>query len=316
MQPSEYLVIAIGVCAIPMAAMLSFPSERTLRSAWFYSITACVLAVLGVIAIVLNQGLVGIWAERLSTDVLNPISLGHVGASLCILAMATPARNLPRSRQGATAFSLLRLTLFAAGGIVIIVTGSRGPLFALFLAICFFTLFRPTATHEPRTTAKVTLTLGMVAASCLVIFFVQENLALLSMDRFFSFMDSSNQHRMRLISQALAQFAESPFVGDAMVVRTERDYPHNVLIEALMALGIGGFLVILGIILFTINAAVRILRHRPEASWLALIAIQHMSGAMFSRSLYSNDSFWVFTAAAVAAAASNRSLITLTKRAD
>ncbi len=301
--PAEYLVIAAGVCIAPMIAVFERPSDVTLRIAWTLATIGCAIGLAGVVALVMREGLIGVWTQRLSTDVLNPISLGHVGATLCLLSLAMPVELRARTLLRRSLQIGLRVLLVVMGMAVLLGTGSRGSMVALALAVGTLIVVRP-GDHSlvPAILRSIAMMVVLVPIGVAAFLVFESVEALPSLARLAEFNDASSLHRIRLLTGAISQFAKNPFLGDALVVRTERDYPHNPLVESLMALGLPGFIVVSGVVFGALRAAVNVLMFQPQAAWLALVALQYIVAAMFSGSLYLSDSFWVFCVAVVTVA--------------
>lgn len=312
-QPGEYVVLAIGVCLLPAIAMLESPTFATLRLAWRLAMTGLAGAAIGLAVLLWRDGLGGIWVERLSTEVLNPISLGHMGASLSLLSLAAPAPRASLGRSRRLMRASVRTVLFVLGLVIVIATASRGPMLSLLVATLAYHVVQPGRTYLQgmlgRGLPLLALVVLVASGSALLIQGLTE---LRPVARVTGILDESNTERHRMAGIALLQFAERPLTGDAMVERQKRDYPHNVLLEAGMALGIGGLIAVAAIVGSALRAAMRILTSRRDAAWVALIAIQYVSAALVSGSLFLSDSFWAFCTAAVAVATLRGSTKTLT----
>lgn len=313
LQPGEYFMLAIGTCLLPAIATLESPTSATLRLGWQLATAGVTGAAVGLAVLLWRDGLGGVWLGRLSTEVLNPISVGHLGASLCLLTLAAPAPRASIGWPGRSLRALVRLLLFALGLVIVIAAASRGPMLSMLVGALAFNVVRADRRYVRgmllRGLPLLAVVLMVGAGSALLI---QEATDLRPVDRVTGIIDESNAERRRLAGTAMQQFAERPLTGDAMVDRQKRDYPHNVLLEGGMALGIVGLIVVAAIVGSALSAAVRILGSRREAAWLALIAIQYVVAAFFSGSLFLSDSFWVLSVAAVAVATPRKSTTVLT----
>lgn len=210
---------------------------------------------------------------RLSFDTLNPITIGHVGVSgaLAAIVLATKRPTLMRS------FGLLGGA--AASLAAVAESGSKGPLLALVLAVALLT-----ATGHVRPWLPV---LAMVVAALILPFGeagLTERIAHVSDD-------PSTAIRFQLLADTLRQISFAPLVGSAYVELQSGDYPHNILVEALMALGIP-----MGALFGALIAWVvwRLLVTRAaNTPLLAAVFCQYLVGALLSGSLFASVSFWL-----------------------
>jgi O-antigen ligase len=93
---------------------------------------------------------------------------------------------------------------------------------------------------------------------------------------------------------AWRQFLDQPLLGSHALELGSYTYPHNVLLESLMATGVLGFALLLGSMGPATLAALRIIRAESQFMWIALIYLQYVVHCMVSGSLYLEASFWSF----------------------
>jgi len=309
---TDYLAIAVGTCLLPALAMLESPGPATLRLAWILAFGLSMGAFGGVCVMLLREGVIGLWSGRLSTDVINPVTLGHLGASLSLLSVSKPASVRPAGRMARALLLLVLTTCFIAGLLLTIASASRGPMLAVLVGLFALVVLRPgRSVGVGVLTRGLPLLLLVAGLGALLALAVQEYTDLRPVERVTSFMDESNTERSRLVVAAWLQFTESPWLGDAMFERVELNYPHNVLVEALMATGILGFLAMCGIFVMMGRAILGILLSRPDASWVAMIALQAMLASLVSGSLFQSDIFWVYATAVVVISSSRHETVGL-----
>jgi O-antigen ligase len=104
----------------------------------------------------------------------------------------------------------------------------------------------------------------------------------------------NSEIRVLMQAGAIEQFLDSPWLGSAIIERQFEDYPHNAFVESLMALGIVGGLMMLGMALILLRGAVAHFRH--GALLVPLLAVQYFGAAQFSGSLAASDSLWLLLA--------------------
>jgi len=233
-------------------------------------------------ALALNRLGIGTTAElttttgRLWLAALNPISLGHVATTTIIAALAI--WGSPRIIGG-------RLAL--AGGVLValaclVLAASRGPIVALIVAGISYALLQGRW--------------GRIFAGGLSLLIVGPVIlatqGITIIDRFTDISsDVSALERVMTQERALSQALANPVFGSAYVEVISGQYPHNLILEAFMALGFFG----LGLFLLIcaragIQAAVRL---RAGQVFLPLLLVQYFIAAMFSGALWGASALFV-----------------------
>jgi hypothetical protein len=117
--------------------------------------------------------------------------------------------------------------------------------------------------------------------------------------------DSSNlsdTERLGLWAGAWEQFIEHPILGSGLEEKTFRFYPHNMVLESLMATGVLGGALFIGIFLNGLIAALRSMRW-PGAGWIGLILVAQTANAVYTGSVWGSQVYWHFLIATLALAA-------------
>jgi len=136
-SPEIYLLFGMGISMVPALAFFTIPDFTCLRRAMrtlylFMNGIGAAAIINGINAFFLNS--------RLSrNEICNPISLGHIGASICILSIFI-------FLQGQTKFgkiSLSSLITLTLGLAIIALSGARGPALAFVVAIMILVWFYP-----------------------------------------------------------------------------------------------------------------------------------------------------------------------------
>ena len=112
--------------------------------------------------------------------------------------------------------------------------------------------------------------------------------------------DSQESARLDLYELALDRFYASPVVGTSTTVRKPEGgntYPHNLIVESLMATGLLGTVPLVLLLGAGIRAAWRILTTHRDFAWIPLLFILYLTGGMFSMAIYSNSGLWLSLAA-------------------
>jgi O-antigen ligase len=303
----DYWLWSIGACLIPTIAAMHLRNE----SAYEASSSLLFYLTLGVSIVIVVDGsslydkgldeLVDI--GRLSLTSLNPIAAGHVGVTLLLLSiwgLIFPGKPNPRQ---------LRWYLYLAGlalGLYLLVTAaSRGPIVALLLTLLFYLV----TTNARRTIKYTPVVLGVLIISYLI----ASKLESLGEYRLLSRImiigtgdDMAVVGRQESFYGAFQQFRESPLIGDSLEEKTTSFYPHNILLEALMATGLVGSIPFMALIYRALASALHLVRTNSRTGWVALLFIQYFVGAQFSGSIYSNTVFWMLLGMLLARGVSTR----------
>jgi len=228
-----------------------------------------------------------IW--RISSSVLSSISLGHLGVTLIILAVT----NFPQQKLSLAV--CFRVLCILAGISILALSGSRGPVLALLICIIILIL------SQSSIKSKLIFLFIALIMGYLIYFFmvtVEENTTYRTLSRYTTISDinsdESSANRLSRFSLALDQFVKSPIWGDSMVVRETLDYPHNLVIEAFMALGVIGGLILIFLILKSVLSALSLLRYH-NTLWVGLLYFQFLTGAFVSGSMFLDANFWYWS---------------------
>ena len=289
-----YWSFGIGVSFAPALALAFY--ARDLDIARLYRPLTILSAIVLLLAVTLGSTkMVGSQGEELDTgrlalESLNPISLGHVGASVVILVYWR-VRMLGNGLSG----MLLSLGLGLLGLFVLFASGSRGPLVAMVLAIVFF---------EAVKGGRAAIFLALVAApfvAALTFDLTQVEATLGTnlisrLDTAIEGTDASSSGRVAQISSAWKLFVQAPMFGAALEDPAFRVYPHNIIVEAFMATGVFGGTMLIVLISMTGWLAFQLARSSPVLSIYGALFVQYVVAAQFSGSIYTSSVTWALLA--------------------
>jgi hypothetical protein len=294
-EPYYYWIWAVGGSFIPMLGLARSPQQiegTDTLFIWFFYATfaACLLAAFAASGTKVDDvgSLVETGRGRIGDDRLNPISLGHLGAMLVIqsiwaIIFFPPWRTV--------AMRLLVVVALCFGLYVLILANSRGPIVAAIGCLILISLFAPL-----RQKLLAVLLSGIGVAAILPLAqYVEDNHGISTFSRIFgmSVAESVEQSsRLGLFADALKGFWKNPWIGSSLEIPSVGGYPHNVVIESFMALGIFfGSLVVAAIALLCMRS-LSLFSKYPRYSWPCLIFMQYLIGAQFSGSLYGSTYLW------------------------
>lgn len=208
--------------------------------------------------------------SRLSFEALNPISLGHV-ATTTIIALLCLSRFPNR-----LVVKLAMLTAATAALTCLLLSASRGPVVALAAATITFTI----ATGLWR----------WIFVLFILLLLILNNDSELSL-RFSTFSsDASVSERLLIQANSIDQFLKHPFFGSAFIELETLTYPHNILIESAMALGVFGAVLLLYVLYL---CAVRARRQSRSGNLtIPLLYVQYLVASLTSSSIYGSSGLW------------------------
>ena len=215
------------------------------------------------------------FSTRAAFEALNPITIGYTG--LYTVVGAYVLFLVSSLRTGV----VVAIPAILIGLTVLVVGGSRGPLVAggLFLAIYAFT----------RTTGIFAL-IFVVFGAFMLFNIVGQDLAIVQ-----RFTDLSRDESIwtRIYVQELSIDAAlaNPIFGSSYVEPITLAYPHNLLIESAMALGLFGFVLMAAIQIRLALDAYYLLRNRFIL--VPFVAIAAITNAYISGSLYGSANIFV-----------------------
>jgi O-antigen ligase len=108
--------------------------------------------------------------------------------------------------------------------------------------------------------------------------------------------DNATLGRIIAFQGAFDQFLSSPLWGSSIEEKITGFYPHNVILEALMATGIVGGLPFIAFTLWALVCAWRLARNASRHLWIGILAAQYFFGSMLSGSIYTSNTMWVLAA--------------------
>jgi O-antigen ligase len=297
--PEMYFFQGIGMNLIPALSFFTLPDLRALRRT--RGVLICFMSVLCAITFAGGQSNFAVSGGRLSgNQIWNPISVGHMGASLAILSAHS---YLTLSRNGLSIRTLL-LGLMALGVATALFSGSRSPLLAMIVVACLL----GAAAIAERGYGKVIVILLMLAIWVPVIINQVTGSGGSLVDRVSYLGDEKNVRgdlRLDLWQQTWHLFAGSPILGNSIDI-PDVGYPHNILLESLMATGAMGGVLMLVLIFYGVKQSLQMTFAGYEYAWVGLLFLQYLISAQFSGTAYENAEFWCLYAAVVSVQEANR----------
>ena len=282
LPPEEILFYFAGFAILPFFTI----SNLRLRTADFYRILRILtLSLLASAALVLQ--FYGQWigeVDRLSLAVtrednyISPLALSYAGALGIGIAFACLATGTAAKRWHLLALLLISLVPFFLGA-------SRGSVVALTSSVLLVLV----AQRRLRGALK---TLAVAAPASLALVFATNLFGTGVFDRILRLSSdveagASSAIRLRIWEATVAQFWESPLVGDSLETEQFSSYPHNIVLESLVSTGLAGTIPLVALLASGLVLAFRLPARAPTLSWISVFYVQSLTQAMFSGALYS-----------------------------
>lgn len=220
---------------------------------------------------------------------LNSQYLGQFAVTLSILSYY----HLLRKRGS----KVLNILFFIFGIVIMGVSGSRSPLVSLIVTILFFTII------ETNNLKSLLIIAVIVLLSFLL--YNQFNIILQQFGSTFidriaqSIFEGDSSGRDIRIIASFNQFLKSPIIGGAHYIQDSMilgKYPHNLILEAFMSIGIIGGTIFVMLFIQAIKNGYSLFkydkRNNENTTWVFLLLIQFITFGFFSGSLYSSYYFW------------------------
>ncbi len=279
----EYVFWSLGVCFIPML------SATFIRKVDFVSVSQKMIYIFFAVLIVSifnnKEALKSTIDTRLDANsALNSITYGHLGVTLCLLSVYFLQLNKNR---------LFYILSFVLGAYITLISGSRSPVFALVLCLIFVALVK-----RNKWVIGGLITFGIVIVSSFTIFisFIQKINPII-VERLTTLVtDKEQSQRNKIFSDAIDDFMQYPVTGKHFLLSHgfgEGFYPHNLIIEAFMALGLIGGCFFLYLVFVALKFCIKFLKKNYSFSWVSLLFVQSLILGMASGSLWGSQVFWI-----------------------
>jgi hypothetical protein len=262
-KPLEYLRIAqltLISFALIMLARLS-----SLQASYFYS----------------QQG-------RLSSEALNPISLGTLSGTLIVVSTYVILRN--KARADGVFIQFFSFASIPLGSYFLFAAASRGPIIAT--AVCLILIF--VSSGKKILYVGVPVVIGGFTLITDVILPLLQGKGGSSLGRLMTTNDASADGRRDTFSMSYKLFSESwhnTFFGYGVEL-PKYGYPHNIIIESFLSTGVIGGCLFSLICFVVIMRSVDLVLSQDPWGWVGLLNIHNFIICLVSGSLYGSYAFW------------------------
>jgi O-Antigen ligase len=225
---------------------------------------------------------------RLSSEALNPISLGVLSGSLIVISTYIILRD--KADDGGLFTRFIPIASIVLALYFLFAAASRGPIISTGVCLCILFI----------SSGKKILYLGMPIVMALLVLIPNFILPLLqgkggsSLDRLTSVADPSAGERRDFISISLQLFSENwhnTIVGYGVEL-PKYGYPHNIVLESFLATGVIGGCLFSFICLISVLRSVDLVMSQDPWGWVGLLYVQTFIIALLSGSIYGSSDFW------------------------
>jgi O-antigen ligase len=215
--------------------------------------------------------------DRATLEFLNPISIGYHGLFLAIAGLMLFARR---------PFASLRVLCSAAtllGIFLLVASGSRGPIVALVGAV----LLTGAANHR-------TNVIYLFGGALILGWFIYSGIPDIFIERFRNLTyDPSALTRIYALQLAIDAALDNILAGYSYIEPITGIYPHNLLAEAAMALGLGGFILMGALQIALLKGAWK--TARSGELFLPFVGTMMFVNAWISGSIWGSALFFMLT---------------------
>ena len=287
------LLFVVGVIVIPAFVMARIV-PRISDSHIIIGSTMMILIFLFGLALNL-ESLIDLFRSRTRENMLEKITainLASTASSYAIFLIIIGRKTF------SSKLDYLRLLTAALLLAIVAISRSRGPILATATVLLLYFAMVP-ANHKKLLVKSVFF---LVMAALVAAIYFDFDIVRLATERFFStgkFSLRANlaeaSGRIFLWSAAWDQFLDNPYFGDVIFVKIINHYPHNIIMEALISVGIFGSLFLFLYLYITLSNAVKLLRRRSSSlvdRFAALIFLKLLVETMFSGTIWGTN-LWV-----------------------
>ena len=289
MPGNEYYAWVFGGCIPAFIAGLSVRDQSRYR--WAPSLILLMGTLVCILGFSFNRSMfVEEVARRQGNEILDHINYGHSGAITFTMGLLGILDRLPRSVRTPKIVMLIPIAL---GLYTVLISVSRGALISLAVTSVLIIV----------SSKKLSITIRAVCVAATVILFLSDVLLVVegmgvqvmnyygSVEAFTT--GASTEGRIEFMVAGFTQFLSSPILGDSLEVRGYFIYPHNVIVEALMATGLVGGLAYIGLIVSAMRNALRNIFYDQSFAYLGILFFHYITGAMFSGGLAGDVAVWM-----------------------
>jgi len=288
-----YFFYAFAGTFIPALAATKISYRSILKSSNTIFYILLISISFGILKNFISSGLIFNLGGRFeANEFLQTIYYGHYAVSLILLAFSK--LDLTKIRFFKFSNYLYICSIFI-GILAVGQASSRSPIFALFISLFLFFIFR-----------KVSITKKIFFFVVLIPVLIYQGGSIVEYSKSYGFetlvtrsektlIEGDVSARDLLFIDGIDMFLDNPIIGEAFLLQKgigKGYYPHNFFVDTLISGGIILFFLFTTIIFIVGSSSLKMLK-KNEVSWLGMFFIQYFLLGMASGALWSSKIFWV-----------------------
>lgn len=259
-----------------------------------FSVVMNFLSILFIVGMVLNfDMLVETSTHRVYLDRINPIAMTSMAMTFVLYYGFFFRRNMVTR--------LLSLVMIPALIAIIAFSKSRGPIVSMVAAIALYVVIA-----KSRNRIRILQGIALLAVAGVILSYALDiDILAMALDRF-SFGNESGETsvngRQEQWAAAWQGFLDNPLLGRYIFENAYFFYPHNIILESLMSLGVVGGVLMALFIWASFRSAAYVLKD-PKASstvlFMTILFFKEFFQAMFSGSIWGVSTVWITSSVVV-----------------
>jgi hypothetical protein len=288
-KPEYYYSFLFLICWIPSIVFLMIDLKNPVEYLYISQITLLSFAVIMLSRLsFLKKSTFYMQQGRLSSEALNPISLGGLSAMLIVISVYIILHN--GNEFDHLFMKILPFPSIALGLYFLLSAASRGPIIST--VVCLFLIFI--------SSGRKILYIGfpaIVAGFYVIVDYVLPALqgeGVIKLDRLLTVNDASADGRRDFFGMSIELISKNwhnTLIGYGIEL-PKLGYPHNLILESFLATGIIGGCLFSLICIVVLARSVDLILAKDPWSWVGLLYIQVLIVAFVSGCLYNSSSFW------------------------
>lgn len=192
---------------------------------------------------------------------------------------------------------ILKIAAWVIIGVSVLIwlrAGSRGPILAFIVIVTFYLVAQRRNISVGVIVALLILFLGYVSLDYIINWLA--DISPILKERLFERETSQISDRAASYQFAIDSFWKNPLIGHDFAVQRRGlpyGYSHNIVLEALMQLGLIGFMILLVICLKGFIVSFRLINMKNHDAWLSIVWIEKILLLCVSGTYYFQSEFWI-----------------------
>ncbi|RKN76946.1 O-antigen ligase family protein [Ulvibacterium marinum] len=280
---AEYIFYALNFCILPFLAFSYIPFDKykkTIIRSMIFSGFLMGIATVYLYKDILGSGIGRISLARYSNpglETLNPLSLSYASVLTIMLCVYELLYNQSKNKL----YTVYMYVTISLSFVMFLLGASRGSVLALLISIAFLVYSSP---------RKIKMkSYALIAFSVPFLLWGVAKTGSEVFSRSAGSLKSGSTGREKLWMDAWNEFSNFPFVGGRIEIGY---YPHNFILEVMMAMGVVGLLIFLPLLFSGLKKTISLPKVDKNYIWVSILLLQGVCQYLFSASLYMSTLFF------------------------